>query len=42
MARRGRKKQPKVSLDIAVVGTIIAAILLAVLIYTNSGYVRKK
>ena len=38
MARRGRKKQQKVNLDIAVVGTIIAAILLAVLIYTNSGF----
>jgi len=38
MAKRGRKKQPKVDLDIAVVGTIIASILLAVLIYTNSGF----
>lgn len=38
MAKRGRKKQPKVNLDIAVVGTIVAGVLLAVLIYTNSGF----
>lgn len=39
MAKRGRKKQKKVSLDIAVVSMIIISILLAVLIYTNSGFI---
>ena len=38
MAKRGRKKQPKVSIDIAVVGMIIASLLLAILIYTKSGF----
>lgn len=36
--KRGRKKQPKISIDVAVVGMIIASILLAVLIYTKSGF----
>lgn len=37
--KRGRKKQePKVSIDIAVVVMIITSILLAVLIYTQSGF----
>ena len=39
MAKRGRKKQPKVSIDIAVVIMIIISILLAVLIYTQSGFI---
>src|SRR5574344_2323132 len=40
MAKRGRKKQqPKKSIDVAVVGMIIASILLAVLIYTKSGFI---
>ena len=41
MAKRGRKKHAKNqknNLDIVVVGTIIVSILLAVLIYTNSGF----
>ena len=46
MAKRGRKKQSKkqdkFNLDIAVVGTIIASILLAVLIYTNSGFLGER
>jgi len=49
MAKRGRKKQTrkqenksKINLDIVVVGTIIAGILLAVLIYTNSGFIGEK
>ena len=37
--KRGRKKQePKVTIDVAVVGMIIASILLAVLIYSKSGF----
>ena len=54
MAKRGRKKgsknqhtrqynkQSKFNLDIAVVGTIIASILLGVLIYTNSGFLGER
>ena len=38
MAKRGRKKQPKVSVDVAVVVMILVSILLAVLIYTQSGF----
>jgi len=38
MAKRGRKKQTKISIDVAVVGMIIASILLAILIYTKSGF----
>jgi len=37
MAKRGRKKQPKISMDVAVITMIIISILLAVLIYTKSG-----
>ena len=36
--RRGRRKKQKNNIDIAVVGMIIASILLAVLIYAKSGY----
>ena len=37
--KRGRKKQePKVNIDVAVVGMIIASILLGVLIYNKSGF----
>ena len=39
MAKRGRKKQKKVSVDVAVVSMIIISILLAVLIYMKSGVV---
>lgn len=39
MAKRGRKKQKKVSVDVAVVSMIIVSILLAVLIYMKSGFV---
>ena len=38
MAKRGRKKKAKVSIDIAVVGMIIISILLGILIYTRSGF----
>ena len=38
MAKRGRKKQPKVSIDVAVVVMILISVLLAVLIYTKSGF----
>ena len=38
MAKRGRKKQPKVSIDVAVVVMLLLSILLAVLIYTKSGF----
>ena len=38
MAKRGRKKQPKVSIDVAVVVMILISVLLAVLIYTQSGF----
>ncbi len=37
-AKRGRKKQPKVSIDIAVVVMLIMSVLLMVLIYTKSGF----
>ena len=37
-AKRGRKKQPKVSIDIAVVVMLIISVLLMVLIYTKSGF----
>ena len=37
--RRAKKKTPKISIDVAVVALIILSILLAVLIYTNSGYI---
>lgn len=39
MAKRGRKKQKKVSVDVAVVSMIIISILLAVLIYMKSGFI---
>lgn len=39
MAKRGRKKQKKVSIDVAVVSMIIISILLAVLIYAKSGFI---
>ena len=38
MAKRGRKKQPKVSIDVAVVVMLLISVLLAVLIYTKSGF----
>ena len=38
-SKRGRKKQKKVSLDVAVVSMIIVSILLAILIYMKSGFV---
>ena len=38
MAKKGRKKQPKVSIDIAVVIMLLVSVLLAVLIYTKSGF----
>ena len=38
MAKRGRKKQPKVSIDVAVVVMLLVSVLLAVLIYTKSGF----
>lgn len=38
MAKRGRKKQPKVSIDVAVVSMILISVLLAVFIYTKSGF----
>lgn len=36
-----RKKQNRIDIDLAVVSMIIVSILLAVLIYTNSGYIGK-
>ena len=39
MAKRGRKKKNKVSIDVTVVAMIVVAILLAVLIYTKSGFI---
>ena len=36
-----RKKQNKIDIDLAVVSMIIVSILLAVLIYTNAGYIGK-
>ena len=38
-AKRGRKKQNKIDINIAVVTLILMSILLAVLIYTKSGYI---
>ena len=38
MAKRGRKKQPKVSIDVAVVSMLLISVLLAVFIYTKSGF----
>ena len=38
MAKRGRKKKNKVSIDVAVIAIIVSSILLAVLIYTKSGF----
>ncbi len=40
MAKRGRKKkqEPKVSIDVAVVSMLLISILLAVFIYTKSGF----
>ena len=38
MARRGRKKKDKVNIDVAVVVMILVSVLLAVLIYTKSGF----
>ena len=38
-AKRGRKKQNKIDINIAVVSMILISILLAVLIYTKSGYI---
>lgn len=37
MAKKGRKKKEKVSIDVAVVSMILISVLLAVLIYTKSG-----
>ena len=37
--RRSKKKQEKRKIDLAVVGMLITSILLAILIYTNSGYI---
>lgn len=39
MAKRGRKKQKKISVDVAVVSMLIISILLAVLIYMKSGFI---
>jgi len=39
--RRYKKKKQKSNIDIAVVGMIVASVLLAVLIYTQSGYLGK-
>ena len=38
-SKRGRKKQKKISLDVAVVSMIIISILLAILIYMKSGFI---
>lgn len=38
-AKKSRKKQKKISLDVAVVFMIVVSILLAVLIYAESGYI---
>ena len=38
MAKRGRKKQPKGSVDVAVVVMLLISVLLGVLIYTKSGF----
>ncbi len=37
--KRSKKNKSKMKIDIAVVGVIIISILLAILIYTNSGYI---
>ena len=39
MAKRGRKKKKQVNINVVVAVMIIASILLAVLIYTNSGFI---
>ena len=39
MAKRGRKKKKKISVDVAVVSTIVISILLGVLIYMKSGFI---
>ena len=39
MAKRGRKKKRKISIDVAVVSTIVISILLGVLIYMKSGFI---
>ena len=39
MAKRGRKKQKKMSIDVAVVSMIVISILLGVLIYMQSGFI---
>ena len=39
MAKRGRKKQKKISIDVAVVSMIVISILLGVLIYMQSGFI---
>jgi len=39
MAKRGRKKQKRISLDVAVVSMLLISILLAILIYMKSGFV---
>ena len=36
--KRGRKRQSKINIDVAVVGMLILSILLMVLIYTKSGF----
>ena len=36
--KRGRKKQSKINIDVAVVGMLILSVLLMVLIYTKSGF----
>lgn len=38
MAKRGRKKKEKVSIDVAVISMLLIGVLLAVLIYTKSGF----
>lgn len=38
-AKRGRKKQNKIDINVAVVAMILISVLLAVLIYTKSGYI---
>ena len=39
MAKRGRKKQKKISIEVAVVSLIIISVLLGVLIYMKSGFI---
>ena len=39
MAKRGRKKKKQININVVVAVMIIASILLAVLIYTNSGFI---